>query len=121
VNHVNGVEFETTEFKRHRESARQLALAAAREKAQKMAAALGCSVGKPLAINETYGGGSWYFSSWNGSGYGRANRMVQNSIQDAREPGGEDPGSMALGKISIHAGVSVTFELKDGSGETKKP
>ena len=28
MNHVNGVEFQTTEFKRHRESARELALKA---------------------------------------------------------------------------------------------
>ena len=78
VNHVNGVEFQTTEFKRHRESARELALTAAREKAEKMAAALGCGVGRPLAINESYGGGSWYFSSWSGWGYGRSSGMSQN-------------------------------------------
>ena len=72
VNHVNGVEFQTTQFKQHRESARELALQAAREKAEKMATALGCAIGKPVAINETYGGGSWYFSSWSGFGYGRS-------------------------------------------------
>ena len=43
VNHVNGIEFQTTDFKRLRESARELALRR-REKAEKMAAALGCSV-----------------------------------------------------------------------------
>jgi uncharacterized protein len=122
VNHVNGVEFQTTEFKRHRESARELALKAAREKADKMAAALGCSVGEPLAINESYSGGSWYFSSWSGWGYGRSSGgMSQNVIQDQRGSGGEEPQGMALGKISIRAGVSVTFALKHGQGEEKKP
>jgi uncharacterized protein YggE len=113
VNHVNGVEFQTTQFKQHRESARELALAAAREKAAKMAAVLGCSIGKPTAITESYGGGSWYFSSWSGWGSGRSSGMSQNVIQDTRGAGGgEDPQSMALGKISIRAGVSVVFELK---------
>ena len=121
VNHVNGVEFQTTEFKRHRESARELALKAAREKAEKMAAVLGCSVGEPLAINESYGGGSWYFSSWSGWGYGRSSGMSQNVIQDTRGSGGEEPQGMALGKISIRAGVSVTFALKHGREEAKNP
>jgi uncharacterized protein YggE len=115
VNHVNGVEFQTTEFKRLRESARELALKAAREKAEKMAATLGGAIGKPIAINEGYAGGSgaWYFSSWSGWGYGgRSSGMSQNVIQDTRGSGGEDPQSMALGKISIRASVSVTFELK---------
>jgi uncharacterized protein YggE len=123
VNHVQGVEFQTTQFKHHRESARELALTAAREKAVKMAAVLGCTIGKPTAIAESYGGGSWYFSSWSGWGYGRSSGMSQNVIQDTRggAGGGEDPQSMALGKISIRAGVSVTFELKDIRLEAKKP
>ena len=122
VNHFNGVEFQTTEFKRHRESARKLALTAAKEKAEKMATALGCSIGMPLAINESYGGGSWYFSSWSGGGYGRSSGgMSQNVIQDQRGSGGANPESMALGKISIQAGVSVTFELKGHRSEAKNP
>jgi hypothetical protein len=38
--------------------------------------------------------------------------MAQNYIQDTRSAGRENPESFALGKISIQAGVSVTFELK---------
>ena len=123
VNRVNGVEFQTTEFKRHRESARELAIKAAQEKAEKLAAVLGCTVGKPLSITESHGGGSWYYSSWSGWGYGRSSGgMSQNVIQDTRgSGGGEDPQSMALGKISIRAGVSVTFELKDLRPDSKKP
>jgi len=121
VNRVNGVEFQTTEFKRHRESARELALKAAREKAEKMAAVLGCTIGRATSITETHGGGSWYFSSWSGWGYGRSSGMSQNVIQDTRGSGGEDRQSIALGKISIRAGVSVVFELKDNHSEAKKP
>lgn len=111
VNHVNGVEFQTTDFKRYRESARELAIKAAKEKASKMAAVLGCAVGKPLAINETYSGGAWYFSSWSGWGYGRSSAMSQNVIQDTRGQGGDESQSVALGKISIRAAVSIVFEL----------
>ena len=35
--------------------------------------------------------------------------------------GGEEPQGMALGKISIRAGVSVTLALKHGHGEATKP
>jgi uncharacterized protein YggE len=112
VNHVSGVEFQTTRFKQYRESARELALKAAKEKAEKMAAVLGAAIGRPMAISEGYGGGSWYFSSWSGWGYGRGSTMSQNVIQDTRGSGGEDLQSMALGKVSIRAAVSVTFELK---------
>jgi uncharacterized protein YggE len=112
VNHVNGVEFQTSQFKQHRESARQLALRAAKEKAEKMAAVLGGTIGRPMTITESYSGGSWYFSSWSGWGYGRGSMMSQNVIQDTRGSGGEDLQSMALGKVSIRAAVSVTFELK---------
>ena len=123
VNHVNGVEFQTTQFKQHRESARELALTAAREKAEKMAAVLGSTIGKPILVSESYSGGSWYFSSWSGWGWGhgRSAGMSQNVIQDTRGPGGEDPQAMALGKISIRAGVAVTFELKDYHSGSKKP
>ena len=121
VNHVNGVEFQTTQFKQHRESARGLALAAAREKAVKMTAALGCAVGKPIDITETDDGGSWYFSSWCGWGgldWWEPSGMSQTVSQApdlavAPAVAGGAPQSMALGKLSIRARVSVTFELKD--------
>ena len=112
VNRVSGVEFQTSQLKQHREAARALALKAAKEKAEKMAAALGCTIGKPLAIIESGSGSPWYFSSWSGWGYGRSSTMSQNVVQDTRSSGGEDLQSMALGKISIRAAVSVTFELK---------
>ena len=101
---IGGIEFQTTEFKKYREQARELALKAAREKAEKMAAVFGQAIGAPTQISEGYGG--WW--SW------RPGRqaMTQNVIQEAPEGGGETPGTIALGKISIRANVSVTFELK---------
>lgn len=113
VNYIHGIDFQTTEFKKYREQARDLALKAAKEKAEKMAGALGQTVGAPLLINEGYGGSPWwYYSSWSGWGYSRGQGMSQNTIQNAQSGSGEISETIALGKISIRASVSVTFELK---------
>jgi len=113
VNYIHGIDFQTTEFKKYREQARDLALNVAKEKAEKMASALGQTIGDPVQISEGYGGSDWwYFNSWSGWGYGRSNMMSQNVVQNI--PTGSDNISetIALGKISIKANVNVTFELK---------
>jgi uncharacterized protein YggE len=113
VNYIHGIDFQTTEFKKYREQARELALNAAKEKAEKMANALGQSIGDPLQISEGYGGSDWwYYNSWSGWGYSRSNTMSQNVIQNIPTSGENISESIALGKISIKASVSVTFELK---------
>ncbi len=113
VNYIHGIDFETTEFKKYREQARELALKAAKEKAVKMAAALGQSVGEPAQINENYSGLPWrYYSSWSGWGSGRAQGMSQNAMQNVGEGSGEISDTIALGKISIRANVGVVFEMK---------
>jgi uncharacterized protein YggE len=110
VTHLHGVDFQTTEFKKHREQARELALQAAKEKAEKMAGVLGRAIGNPLDISE---GSSpwWYHSSWSGWGFGRLSGMSQNVVQNVDPAGGGGPDSLALGKIAIRANVTVTFEL----------
>ena len=114
VNYIHNIKFQTTEFKKYREQARELALNAAKEKAEKMAGALGQLVGDPIQINEGYGGSNWwYYSSWNGWGYGsRSNYMSQNVMQNIDDGTGEISETIALGKISIKANVNVVFELK---------
>jgi len=114
VNYIHGIDFQSIEFKKYREQARELALKAAKEKAEKMAAVLNQSVGAPIQINENYSGSPWwYYSSWSGWGYGRSHGMSQNVIQNVQGGGsGEISETIALGKISIRANVGVTFELK---------
>jgi len=114
VNYIHNIKFQTTEFKKYREQARELALNAAKEKAEKMAGALGQIIGDPLQISEGYGGSNWwYYSSWNGWGYGsRSNYMSQNVMQNIDGGTGEISETIALGKISIKANVNVVFELK---------
>jgi uncharacterized protein YggE len=113
VNYIHSFNFQTTEFKKYREQARELALIAAKEKAEKMAATLDQLIGNPIQISEGYGGANWYYSSWNGWGYGSgSNYMSQNVMQNIDSGTGEISGTIALGKISIKANVNVVFELK---------
>jgi len=111
VNYIHNINFQTTEFKKYREQARELALLAAKEKAEKMAATLNMKVGDPVQINEGHGGYNWW-SSWSGWGYGRTNMMTQNVIQNIESGAGEISETIALGKISIKANVNVTFVLQ---------
>ena len=106
VNYIHGIDFETTEFKKHREKAREMALLAAREKAEKMAAVLGQKVGAPLQINEGY------WSSWSGWGYRGGQGVIQNAMQNAPSAPEDTGDTVALGKIAIRANVSATFELQ---------
>lgn len=110
VARIYGVNFETTEFKKHRREARKLALQAAKEKAENMAAVLGKTIGSPIQIYETKQYRPWYYGWW---GYGRgAAAMSQNVVQNAGEQAGDVSETIALGKISIKGNVTVTFELK---------
>lgn len=112
VNHIHGLDFQTSEFKKHREQARELALKAAKEKADKMSAVLGQTVGAPIQISENYIGSPWsYWSSWSGWG-GRSAGMSQVQVQADRGGSGGISETIALGKLSIRANVSVTFELQ---------
>ena len=113
VNYIHGIDFQTTEFKKYREQAREMALKAAKEKAEKMAAVLDQKIGAPLQISEnTYYGSGRYFSAWSWWGGGRNMAMAQNVMQNIPSDGEEIDGTIALGKIAITAQVNVTFRLK---------
>jgi len=109
ITSVHNVDFQVSELKPHREQARELALLAAKEKAEKMTAVLGQKLGRPTQIveNQNY----WWMNGWGG----RYSSMSQNVVQNAAPAGGEGEmgDSVALGKISVRANVSVTFELVD--------
>lgn len=113
VNYIHGVDFQTTEFNKYREQARELALKEAKEKAEKMAGVLGQSVGAPIQINENQGRSAWwYYPGWSGWGYGTSQGILQNAIHNVEGRFGEVSDANAPGRISIRASVSVTFELK---------
>jgi uncharacterized protein YggE len=110
VNYIHGIEFQSSEFKQHREKARELALLAAKEKAEKMCAVMNVQLDVPLRIDEAYSGSPVTY--WNSWGHGRASGMSQNVMQNIA--GGEAgiQESIALGKIAIRAKVTVTFAFR---------
>ena len=116
ANQVVNVEFYTSELRKYRDQAREMAMKAASEKAGALAKAAGAEQDCVLQINEN----SWsYFNGWNWWYRGNnQNIWTQNAVQNA-EPvnsgagissGGDNPVSM--GQISIRAEVSATFAIK---------
>lgn len=111
VTHVHGIDFRTTELRKHRDQARALAVKAAKEKATALAGELDQTIGEPHSIQENR---SWWYSgynSWWGNGW--SGSMSQNVVQNSAT--GNDSGTdsgVALGQIKVNATVSVSFELR---------
>ncbi len=109
ANYVHGIQFRTTELRVHRDRARAMALAAAREKAEAMAGELDHAVGRTVLIREDRSG--WWSSYGGWWGGGRGGYMSQNVMQNAPAGGTPAEGVLAPGQISVTAHVTVTFEL----------
>ena len=114
ANHIYGVEFSTSELRKYRDQARAMAVKAAAEKARDVATAAGFTVAaKPLTIAAySYGGGAFYGRCC-GAYFG--SQMYQNAVQNvasAGEGGGGSESSVALGKISVTASVTMTFRIQ---------
>jgi len=112
ANHIYGVDFSTSQLRKYRDQARAMAVKAAIEKAHDLASVAGLTVAdKPLTVAAySYGGGS-YYGRCCGPYYG--GQMYQNVSQNAANAGdnaGSD-GSVALGKISVTASVTMTFQI----------
>ncbi len=112
ANYLMGVEFRTTELRKHRDEARKLAIHAAKEKAVALATELEMKVELPRTIGEGSIGFWGYTSNWWGwSGYGNQ-YISQNAVQQAPGGGsGSGDETMPLGQIAIRASVAVTFEM----------
>jgi uncharacterized protein YggE len=108
--HIHGVEFETSKVREFRDRARALAVKAATEKARDMAAAAGLKVvGGPIGISASqFGGRSWYGSGWGGY----HGMMAQNVSVDSGSGLGDAQGTVALGRISVTASVSMQFRIE---------
>ena len=111
ANHIYGIDFSTSELRKHRDAARALAAKAAIEKANDLASAAGLKVvGKPISVSSySYGGGSWYGRC---CGYGYGSNMYQNVVQNVGPPDTGLQGTMSLGKISVTATVTMTFRIE---------
>jgi uncharacterized protein len=108
--HVHGIEFRTSQLRKHRDAARALAIRAAREKAIALAGELDQEVGRPNDIREEYNGWWSPYNSWWGRGWG-ALGATQNVIQESGAPQGTE-STLAPGQISVNARVTVSFDLQ---------
>jgi uncharacterized protein len=114
ANQVNDVGLYTSELRKFRDQARELAMTAAKEKASALATAAGAKTDCVLTINEnswSYYNGWWYGSARN------ANMMTQNTIQNAAPSGGSAGSNngdepISLGQIAVKAEVTVSYALK---------
>jgi uncharacterized protein len=104
ANRLDSVTTSSTKIIAQRKEARVTAVAAAREKAEAMAAALGQKLGRPLKIEEDAGLGGYSYRTGNAF-------LNDSSDNNAVRPVVGD--TMATGKLRIQANVSVTFELVD--------
>jgi uncharacterized protein YggE len=102
ANQVGGIDFRTSELQKHRDEARKLAIHAARDKAETLAAQLGAKVGAVQSIGEN--AGNSYVGSLNGCYAGNA---VLNFAD-----GGPTSDTLATGQINITATVNVKFRLE---------
>lgn len=108
VEYIHGIDFRTSELRKHRDEARNLAIKAANEKAVELASALNQKVGRPMSIQE---GQSGWTSSY-GSRWGRAGQNVSlNSLRAASDSAPIQDTALAPGMLNIRATVSATFEL----------
>jgi hypothetical protein len=115
ANQVVNVDFYTSELRKYRDQAREMAMRAAKEKAEALAQTAGADTGCVITINEN----TWsYFNGWGRWWYGGNNQSqwTQNVSQNAAPAEGEasspDDGPVSAGMISIHAEVTATFGLK---------
>jgi uncharacterized protein YggE len=111
VTTVHGIDFRTTQIRKHRDTARAMAIRAAREKADAMAAELGVKRGRVYSITANdWSGWSGASGGWRG-GRGAAN--YQNSLQNiAGGPPEVTDSTFSIGQIGVSASVSVSFLIE---------
>jgi uncharacterized protein len=115
INTIHNINFRTSELRKHRDKARDMAVRAAREKAEAMAGALGSSLAYVTDIQEQdTRWWNYYNSGWGGS----SRAMTQNAMQNA---GGNSPSatSTAPGQIAVDARVRISFALQRGSNPSE--
>lgn len=116
VNIIEGVDFRTTELRKHRDQARAMAVRAAKEKAQALTDELGVKLGRPYTVNAN--DNSYYFGGWRGGSFYNNSFSANNYIQNVSSPAGAG-GAMdnatdafAVGQISVTASVNVAFLIE---------
>jgi uncharacterized protein YggE len=110
ANQVQDVQFYTSDLRTYRDQARELAMTAAREKAQALAKAGGAKIACLMEITEN----SWssYYGSWWGGRQSAA--WTQNVVQNAPSGEGQDAGDtpLSVGQIAVRAEINARFSMK---------
>jgi hypothetical protein len=96
-NRIDSIGYETSDLRKYRDQARELAMKSAREKARDLAKALGQDIGKAQSIEEVPDSQNLLSIANSSYGYEDKSRW--------REP------SIAVGQKSIFVSVMVSFEL----------
>lgn len=109
ITRIDNIQFVTTELRKHRDRAREMAAKAAEEKARDLVNTLGMELGKPVTINANRF--SVYYPRRNAGRAGQV-RMMQNASQDLSGAGAGSADSLAIGQINITAQINVVFEIK---------
>jgi uncharacterized protein YggE len=116
ANQVRDVEFYTSDLRKYRDQAREMAMKAAREKAQALTQAAGTDMGCVLSISENsssyFNGWSWWYGNTNNQ-----NLWTQNAMQNVAPSNGGagaalDDSPLMEGTISVRAEISAVFALK---------
>ena len=102
INQLYSVEFKTSELQKYRIQAREMAVKAAKKKAEEMAAVLDEEIGEVLAITEGYSSSYYYYQP-----------QSQNAMISMGENYSEGGEAVALGQIPVRASISASFRLKD--------
>jgi uncharacterized protein YggE len=111
ANEIQDLQFYTSELRKYRDQARELAMKAAGEKAQALASAAGAQADCVLSITEN----TWsqYYGSWWG---GRQMYLwAQNAVQNAsssQEGSSQDDSPISLGQIAVRAEVNASYSLR---------
>lgn len=95
-NRIDSIRYETSDLRKYRDQARELAMKAARQKGEALARALGQDIGKPQMIEEVAE-----------PSYG----LLANAAFESRGAEKEQGPATAAGQQSISASVMVSFEL----------
>jgi uncharacterized protein YggE len=113
ANEVRDVQFYTSELRKYRDQARDLAMQAAGEKAIALASAANAKTGCILSASENII--SQYYGFWRG---GRdLGNWAQNVIQNASPASGAvqslgDGSPVSLGQIAVQAQITASYSLK---------
>jgi uncharacterized protein YggE len=109
ANLLLGIDYRSTELRKHRDEARRMAVKAAKEKAELLAGELGEAVGRARSVSE----GAFSYYGWSGASGRGGSFMTQNSFQVRDGGAGVAGETIPIGQIAIAAAVSVTFDLRD--------